>query len=94
MDGPHPSLAPPVISLVDPRDPTPEPSLVYATDAVLDAGVHVLDETYLPVCGPLWCYIAKADNEETFSEKEVMGLFVDRIGRKGEGNLRMDILRA
>ncbi len=61
---------------------------------MLDAGVHVIDKAYLRVYGPLWCYIANADNEETFSEKGVIGPFVDRIGRKGDGDLRSDILWA
>ncbi len=37
--------------------------LVYATNAVVDAGVHVLDETYLLACGPWWRYIAEAAAE-------------------------------
>ncbi len=32
--------------------------LVYATDTVVDAGVHVLNKAYLLACGSWWRYIA------------------------------------
>ncbi len=61
------------------------PHLVYATNAVVDAGVHVLDETYLPACGPWWHYIAKADIEKTFLEKGVVGPFLKRWEEERRG---------
>ncbi len=55
----------------------PAPHLAYATDAVVDAGVHVFNEAYLPACGPRLRYIIKAATEKTFSENGVVGPFVD-----------------
>ena len=55
----------------------PAPHLAYATDAVVDADVHVFDEAYFPACGPRWRYIVKEDTEKTSSENGVVGPFVD-----------------
>ena len=90
-DGLRPGLAPPAFTVSISGILPLAPHLAYVTDAVVDAGVHVFDEAYLPACGPRWLYIVKADTEKTFSENGVVGPSVD-VGHPAGLRLRFQRL--